>query len=369
LDFPDLLPCAQSVQYYPLTEVRFSGAQFEGQQRETLVEQTPEVEQTLEQTQVEEEVPEVVQVRTNPVPPPVKGFQPIQTPVVVNNPHPTKNIVRSESVEVVQQSNIPVAQSVAQTVTPIRSSQIIQTVSQVPSQQFVPQSNVVQPNVPFRNVEPVVPNQLEVVASQQVTPVVAEPGLVGPAVSLRNGRFIQTTPNQQVITLRRSSVFQPELSQPNIPFRSVPQTFVNQVPTPFAPQPIVPFRSSQIVENISNQRVVSQPLLSRYNVLPSQLVGVQSSQFAPQVVPQFYRTQSVSHYSVPRVSVTPQNFVATQNFVPQPFVSQYTAPLNGVISSQNLISQSIVPAVPNLLRYNGPYVNVVRPAQNPEYIN
>jgi hypothetical protein len=34
LDFPGLLPCAQSVQYYPLTEVRFSGAQFEGQQRE-----------------------------------------------------------------------------------------------------------------------------------------------------------------------------------------------------------------------------------------------------------------------------------------------------------------------------------------------
>lgn len=237
---------------------------------------------------------------------------------------------------------------------PLRRVPLIQTVSQS-----------VAPVIPSRNV-PLIP-----VSEPQV---VAQPGLVGPAVSLRNGRLTQTTPNQPVVTLRRSSVFQPVLSQSNIAFRSVPQPTVpvNQVPIPVVPQPIVPFRSSQILENISNQGVVSQPLLSRYNVLPSQLVGVQSPQVVSQVVPQVYRTQSVvSHYSVPRVSVTP---VVTQNFVPQPVVSQpvlsqYTVPLNGVFSSQNIVSQPVVPLVPNLLRYNQPYVNVVRPAQNPEYIN
>ncbi len=315
-------------------------------------------------------------------------------------------------VQTISQSVVPHSDSV-QSVVPLRSGQIVQTVSQVvPSQPLVPQSNVVQPTVE-QSVESVVP---EVVASQPVAPVapvvplrnvplvtvsepqvvastsvVAQPGLVGPAVSLRNGRLVHTTPNQPVVTLRRSSVFQPVLSQSNVPFRSVPQppVPVNQGPTPVVPQPFVPtFRNSRIVENTSNQGVVSQPFLSRYNVFPSQLVGVQSpqvapqvvsqvapqvvSQVAPQVVPQVYRTQSVvSHYSVPRVSVTP---VVTQNFAPQPVVSQpvlsqYAVPFNGVFSSQNVVSQPVFPAVPNLFRYNEPYVNVVRPAQNPEYIN
>lgn len=368
LSLPNLLPCEQSVQYYQLTEARFGG-QLEGQQREVAVEQTPEV-QTLEQT-VEQQQTQVEEV--TPVPASVKGLQPIQTPVTVNRSFPTKNIVRSESVEVVQQPNIPVAQPVLpqsglsfQSVAPIRSVQTVQTVPQaVPSQPVVPQTNVVQPITSLRNVEPVVPNVSEDIVSQPVAPVVptpvfTQPGLVGPATSLRSSRFTQTTSNQPVVTIGRSSVFQPLLSQPSTFFRSVPQPSipVNQVPTSVVPQTTLPFRSTQTVENFSNQGVVSQPLLSRYNV-PSQFISVQS----PQVAPQVYRTQStVSHYSVPQVSVTP---VVTQSIVPQPVVSQYTVPFG----SQRLISQSFFSAIPNLLRFNGPFVNVVRPAQNPEFIN
>jgi hypothetical protein len=329
LNNPNLLPCEQSLQYYPTTESRFREAPVEVQRSEN-VEQIPVsviAEQRTENLPIEGQRQGVLETTISH--PAVKGFSSaFRTQTIVNREFPTKNIGRSESVQVLPQSNLgifvsqPVVSQIGslQTNVPVVRRGSLPTLSQSVGQQSVEQQSV-QPIVPvvavgrrFSSVQ-TLPQPLQ----QQSAPLV------------RNTPLVQTLP-------------QP-LEQQSVPLvRNAP--LVQNIPQRFEQQSLPLVRNAPLVQNFpqpleqqSLPLVRNAPLVS---ALPQSVPLVRNVPLVSSI-PQFVEQQSIPFGRIEQLELTLPQSVEHQSVQQTvPFVRQFSAP----ISSQSVKQRSVQPVVP-----------------------
>jgi len=303
LNNQNLLPCEQSLQYYPTTESRFREAPVEVQRSEN-VEQIPVsviAEQRTENLPIEGQRQGVLETTISH--PAVKGFSSaFRTQTIVNREFPTKNIGRSESVQVLPQSNLGI--SVSQPV-----------VSQIGS---------LQTNVPVVR-RGSLPTLSQSVGQQSVQPIV-------PVIAVdRRFSSVQTLP-------------QP-LQQQSVPLvRNAP--LVQNIPQRFEQQSLPLVRNAPLVQNLpqpleqqSLPLVRNAPLVS---ALPQSVPLVRNVPLVSSI-PQFFEQQSIPFGRIEQLESTLPQSVELQSVQQTvPFVRQFSAP----ISSQSVKQRSVQPVVP-----------------------